>query len=131
MNLVDDEDLVFEDGGKYRGVLDDVLANVINTGLGGGVDLDDVDVAAAVDLGAGGAFIARFRGALFSFFAAHGLGKEPRQGGLADSARPGEKISMCNAIKSDLVLQSLDDSVLAGYVSKDGGTIFAVQGGHK
>jgi hypothetical protein len=60
VHLVDDVDLVAAGGGRVLGVLDH-LAHVVDAGVGGGVDLDQVDEAAAVDLLAGGADAAGFR----------------------------------------------------------------------
>jgi hypothetical protein len=52
MHLVDDVDLVAAGGGRVLGVLDH-LAHVVDAGVGGRVDLDQIDETAAVDLPAG------------------------------------------------------------------------------
>ena len=72
------------------------LAHVVDAGVGGGVDLDQVDEAAAVDLGAGGADAAGGGGD--AGLAIERLGENARQRRLADAARTGEQIGVVQAV---------------------------------
>ena len=58
MDLVDHEDLVAVAGGRDRQVADDDVADVVDAGVRGGVDFEDVEIAALGDLDAGLAFSA-------------------------------------------------------------------------
>jgi hypothetical protein len=99
VHFVDDIDLVARrDGGiAYR--LDD-LAHVVDAGVGSGVHLDHVDVAALGDRLARLALPARVdrRAALpIRPDAIERLGNEPRGGGLADTAHAGHQEGMGQA----------------------------------
>ena len=61
VDLVDDEDLVAVADRRHAEAGDDDLADLVDLGVGRGVDLEDVDVAALRDLDAGVAHAARDR----------------------------------------------------------------------
>jgi hypothetical protein len=88
VHLVDDEHLVAIAHRCDRQIRDDHLADVVDLGVRRGVDLEDVYIAALGDLDAGLAAAARIRGRPAG--AAQGARQNPRGGGLADAARPGE-----------------------------------------
>ena len=88
VDLVDEEHLVAVAHRRDRQALDDHLAHVVDPGVGRGVDLEHVDVAALGDLDAGVADPARGRGRTLD--AVQGAGQDPGGGGLAAAARPGE-----------------------------------------
>ncbi len=71
------------------------LADLLDLGVGGGVDLDDVEVGAAGDLEAGRALVAGLgrRPAL----AVERLGEQAGGGGLADAADAGEEVGLGDA----------------------------------
>ena len=87
------------------------IADLLDLGIGGGVDLDDVEVRAAGDLDAGGALVARIgrRAAL----AVERLGQHARRRGLADAADSGKKIGLSDAPFLERVTQSDNDRFLA------------------
>ena len=62
MDFVDDEDLVAIADRRDAEAGDDDVADLVDLGVGGGVDLEDVHVAALRDLDAGVADAARIGG---------------------------------------------------------------------
>ncbi len=114
VDLVDDEDLVAV---AHRGdgePLDDDLADVVDAGVRGGVDLEHVDVASFGNLDAGVALAARLgRGPLHAVECA---GQDARAGGLAAPARAGEHERVGNPPALERVPEGLRDSLLAEHV---------------
>ena len=111
MDFVDDEDLEAVAHRCYRQAGDDDVPDLVDLGVGGGVDLEDVHVAALGDLDAGVADAAGIRGrALDAIEAAR---KDPRRRRLADAARPGEDERLGNAAGGDRVAQRLRHAALA------------------
>src|SRR3989441_13329186 len=88
VDLVDDEDLEAALERQVRGRLHQV-AHLVDLGVRGAVDLEDVEGRALADLLAVRAGVARLRRR--APLAVEGLGEQPRRGGLADAARPGEE----------------------------------------
>ena len=111
VHLVDDEDLVAVAHRDDRQPRDDHLANVVDLGVGGGVDLEHVDVAALGDLAAGVAFAARV--GRRSLDAVQGPGENARRRRLADAARPREHEGLGDPLAGDGVAQGLGDAALA------------------
>jgi hypothetical protein len=92
------------------------LAGVLHLGARGGVDLDEIDKAALVDLRARTAGTAGRR--TDPGFAVQRLGEDARNGGLADTAGAGEEIGMVQAIVIEGVHQRLLHVVLPDQFSE-------------
>ena len=97
--------------GRYCGVVDDV-ADVIDAGVAGGVDLDHVDVVAARDRHARIAFAAGLGRGLVGILAVERLGEDAGHGRLADAARAAEEIRVGDAPGLDRLLQRLRNVIL-------------------
>ena len=110
MDFIDDVDFKTTLGG---GKIDLVaqLSNVIHAGIGGSVDLNQVQEATFVDRKAVRAVVA---GTFFErvFQAVDPFGQQARAGGFARTFGSGKEISMPNAVSSDGVFESLNDVVL-------------------
>src|SRR5690606_29421865 len=94
--FVDDVDAIASLRGRDVDFVDDVFAHVIDAGVGGSVDFDQVhhrlvgsDARAKVALVAGST-----RGA---FFAVKAFGEQARRGGFAGTARAAEKVGVGDA----------------------------------
>ena len=97
--------------GAMRERLDDDLADGVDAGVGGAVDLEHVDVAALGDLDARVALAARLgRRALHAVERAR---QDPRRRRLADAARARKDERLREPAGGDRVLQRLDDAALA------------------
>ena len=110
VDLIDDEHLVAVARGRDGEAADDDLAHVVDAGVGGGVDLEDVHVAAGRDLLARIADAARIRrGPLVAV-------QRPREqaGGrrLAHAPRPGEDERLVDAAARERVAERLGDGLL-------------------
>ena len=114
MHFVDEEHLVAVAGRRDGEAFDDHLAHVVDPGVGGGVDLEDVDVAAFGDLDAGVADAARRRRRALG--AVERPGQDARGGGLAAAARPGEDERLGDALALQGVAQGAGDGLLAQHV---------------
>ena len=88
MHFVDDEDLVAVAHRSNRQPGDDHLADVVDAGVAGRVDLEHVDVAPLRDLDAGIALTAGI--GRRPLHAVQRRGEDARRGGLAAAARSGE-----------------------------------------
>ena len=115
VHLVNDEDLVT---GAARQVADVLaqLADIIDAGVGGAIDLDYVKPLTGSDLLTGGALVAGLSGE--AFFAVEGLGQDPGGRGLADPAGAGKQEGVMDAAGADGVRQGLADMLLANQVSE-------------
>jgi hypothetical protein len=110
VDFVDDVDFIFALRGRKVDLVAQV-ANIVHTGVGGGVNLDQVEETVLVDRFAiltlvVGAFrwvriqaIDRFR-------------QKARERGLACPTRPSEEIGVRDAVCRDGILESRDDVVL-------------------
>ena len=113
MDFVDDEDLEAALDRAMRDGLHQV-AHLVDLGVRGAVDFEDVESRALADLLAVGAGVARLgRRALL---AVEGLGEQPRRGGLADAARPGEEEGVRHAARGDGGLQGTGHVILPDHV---------------
>src|SRR3546814_16496138 len=84
--------------------------DVVDAGVGGRVDLQQVDVAAGVDRQAGLALPARVGAG--AALAVQALGEDPRNGGLADPAGAGEQVGVVHAARIECVGQRADHVLL-------------------
>ena len=81
----------------------DQLTDVVDAGVAGRVDLEQVDVAARIDRQAGLALAARVGGR--AAFAVQRLGEDPRDGRFADAAGAGEQESVVHAASAERIGQ--------------------------
>ena len=121
MDLVQDDDLVAVAGGAVPQALGQV-ADLLHLRVGGGVDLDHVEIARFPDLGADQAGVARFGhrapGGAVGAEAVQGLGEDSRGRRLADAADAGEEIGLRDAAVAQCVAQGGDDRLLADQVGE-------------
>src|SRR5262249_25840792 len=128
-DFVDDVHLESAAGGAVLAVLDQ-LADVVDAGIAGGVDLDHVDVIAARDAEAGRAFAAGLgRRALFAGLAVRGLGEDAGHRCLAGATGAAEEVGVGDSAGSDRLLERLGNVVLADDLVEGGGAIAASQDG--
>ena len=99
------------------------LTHVIDLSVGSRIQLDQINETAAVDLLAGAAFPAR-RGS-DPGYTIQRLGKNTRDGGLADTARTGEQIRMMQSILRECIAECADDMLLPRQLRESLGTPFA------
>ena len=88
-----------------------IVADLVDLGVGGGVDLEDVDVAALRDLDAGVADAAGIGGR--TLLAVQAAREDARRRRLADAARAGEDERLGDAAGGNRVAQRLRDAALA------------------
>ena len=111
MHFVDDENLVAIPDGRDAQADDDGVADLVDTRVGRGVDLEHVDVAALRDLDARLADPARI--GRRSVDAVQPARQDAGGRRLADAARPGEHERLRNALGRNRVPQRLRDAALA------------------
>jgi hypothetical protein len=111
VDLVDEEHLVAVAHRRNRQALDDHLAHVVDAGVGGGIDLEHVDVTTFGDLDARVAHAARRRRRPVD--AVQRPGEDAGGGGLAAAARPGEDKGLGDALALQGVAQGAGDGLLA------------------
>ncbi len=112
VHFVDDVDLESGAGGAVAAVFDD-LADVIDAGVAGGVDLDDVDVVAAGDGEAGIAFSAGSGGGTLGVLAIQGFGEDSGHAGLAGASGAAEEVGMGQTVGFYGLFEGLGDVLLA------------------
>ena len=125
MDFVDDEDLVAIAHRRNRQRLDDDLANGVDAGVGGAVNLEDVHVAAFGDFAAGIAVAARLAGR--PVHAVERARHDARGRRLPHAARAREDERLREPARRDGVLQRVDDAALADDVFEPLRTPFARQ----
>src|SRR6185503_7846378 len=125
VHLVDDEDLVLVADRRDREARDHDLAYVVDAGVAGGVDLEDVDVAPLRDLDAGVALTAWIR--CRTVDAVERAREDSRGRGLAAAPRPGEHERLRNAPAGDRIAQRTRDRLLADDLVEPLRTPFASQ----
>ena len=109
MHLVDDVDAFPGNRGGKHSLLPQV-AHVVDTGIGGRIQLDDIQDASVVDAAAIAALVAGV--AVYGVFAVHGLGQNPGTGGFARPARADEDVGVGKMPAADLGLQGLGNMLL-------------------
>ena len=119
VDLVDHHHLVGVARGAVAQALGE-LAHLLHLGVGGGVDLDHVEVGAGGDLAAGAALVAGIGQRRSAFplgeqaaLAVERLRQHPRGRGLTDAADAREQIRLRDAAIGDRVAQRGGDGVLA------------------
>ena len=115
VHFVDDIDFVLTGRRRILGVFQH-LADVVDTGIGGGIDFQQIDKTAAVDFAATAALAARL--AVVRVFTVQAFGQNPRDGGFADPAGTGEQIGMVQAAFIERVFQRFDHVFLTNQIGK-------------
>ena len=128
VHLVDEVHLVARHQRLVARALDD-LAHVVDAGVGGGVHLQHVGVAAFHDLGAVAAELGHVEGRLVDAFAlvVEGAREDARGGGLADAAHAGQHVALGDAIGGERVLERRHHGVLADQALEGGRAVLARQ----
>ena len=118
VHFVDHVDLVTRPGRRVlRGV--EQLAHLVHAGVGRGIDLEQVDEAAGIDLRAGAALPAGLRG--HALLAVQAFRQNARQRRLAHATGPGEEVGVMQALLLQRVGQRPHDVLLpneAGEVAR-------------
>ena len=123
VNFVDDVEFVLSAGGGVADVFDDDLADFVDLGVGGGVELEDIEAGARSDFAADIALVAGGDGGALD--AVEGFGEDARGGGFPCAARAHEDVSVGEALLLDGVLERGGDVLLADDVGKRLRPIFA------
>ena len=113
-------------GGKARAF--DQLANVVDPGVGGGVDLDHIQGRAGGDRGAQLAAAAGLGGGPVGGQAVQRPGQDPGARGLAGAAGAAEQIGGGDATRAQGVAQGGGDRLLPHQLVKALGPVFVMQG---
>ena len=124
VHLVDQVHLVTPAGGRVLHVFQQ-LAGVVHPGARGGVDFNQVDIAALGNFGAGRAFATGCRSD--AFFAIQRFGENARDGGFADTAGAGEQIGVVQPVFVQRIDQRALHVLLTNQLGKIGGTPLARQ----
>ena len=124
MHLVDDIDLLFCPGGGINGIVPQ-LADVVNAGVGGRIDLHHIQQRSVGDGAAGGTDAAGL--AILQIFAVDRLGKNAGAGGFSRAAGATEEICMADATRDELIFQRPRDTFLADDIFKARRAPFSVQ----
>ena len=109
VHLIDEVHLVTPLGWRVLDVVQQ-FASVFHLGARSGIDLDQIDEAAAIDIAAGLA-LATGLGA-HALLAIEALGENPRQRRLADTASPGKQIGVMQSPLVERIDQSTADMLL-------------------
>ena len=123
MHLVDDEDAVAAYGRGYHHLFDEA-AYIVDTVVGGGIKLYDVERAVFVELPTGIALVARLavrgaRGAVDCF------GENTGARGLAYSAGAAEQVGVGEAVGGDGVFERHRQSLLPDHAAERRRTVFS------
>ena len=113
VHFVDDIDFVRRRGGRVFDRVDD-LADVVDASIGGGVHLDDVDVAAFDDGAAVLTLNAQIERGMRAgaVFIVEGARQNTGGGGFADAAHAGQNEGVVNAVLRKRIAQGLHHGVL-------------------
>jgi hypothetical protein len=124
VHFVDQVHLVAAARGGVLRVLDQ-LADVVDAGVAGGVDFQQVHRAALVDLAAGGTDAAGI--GAHALIAVESLGNNARQRGLADAARSREQDRRMQPVLVERMRQRAHHMLLPHHLVKAAGTVLAGQ----
>ena len=115
VHFVDQIDL---EAAARRGILrvfDDV-AHIVDAGVAGGIDLEQIDETPGVDVDTGAALATRSR--RLAALAVQRFGEDARNRRLADTARAGEQERMMHAIGIERIAERAHDVFLADQLGK-------------
>ena len=127
MNLIDHEDLEAPDDWLVHRLLQQ-QQHIINTAVGGSVQLGVVHEAAAVDVGTSLANTTRRgRDAALAVWpdTVQRFGQNTRNRGLANAPRAGEQVGMVQTLRCQRIAQRLHHMRLADHFREIFGTVFA------
>ena len=110
VHFVNDIDFVFAGGGCVLGVFQH-FADVVDAGVGCGINFQQVHKPPCVDVAAGLALAARF--AMLRVFAVQAFGEDAGDGGFAYAARAGEQIGVVQTAGGKGILQGFDNVFLS------------------
>ena len=111
MHFIDDEDLCAVSDRADAEMIEDHVTDVLNAGVAGGIDFDDVHVAPSGNFDARIALAARLhRGTVDAVKAP---GQDARGRGFPDAARAGEDERLRDPLGGNRVAQRLRDPALA------------------
>ena len=119
MGFIYDVDLVFSAGRGISHILSE-LPCLVNSPVGGGVDLVDIDRGAGRNFPTGVALVAGLRGG--TLLAVECLGQDAGGGGLSHPADSREEVGVGESVLRDGVLQGADNGLLTDYLLKALGT---------
>ena len=122
VHFVDDIDFVFAGGGRVLGVFQH-FADVVDAGVGRGVDFQQIHKTPCVDVAAGLALAARF--AVLRVFAVQAFGQDAGDGGFAHAACACEQVGVVQAAFVERVLQRFYNVLLADQIGKGFGSPLA------
>ena len=129
VGLIDHEDLVATQRWLVGGPLDQV-SNLVNAAVGGRIELDVVNVAVGVDVGAGCAHAAGAGGDTASPVrprAVQTLGQYAGNGGLADAAGTGEEVGVVKPTLVQGIRQRTNHMILARHLREVSRAVFPRQ----
>ena len=115
MHFVDDIDFVFACGRRVLGVFQ-YLADIVDTGIGSGIDFQQIDVTSGVNLRTTFTYAARL--AVFGMSAIKAFRQDTRNRGFAHPARAREQISMMQTAFVKCIAQSFDNVFLSDQIGK-------------
>ena len=113
--------------GCEAGALDQ-LADVVDTGVGGGVDLDHIEGIACGDAGAQLAHSAGIRGGAVAGDAVERAGQDAGAGGFAGAAGATEQVGRGNAARAQRMGEGGGDGLLPHQLVEALGPVFVVEG---
>ena len=122
VDLVDHIDLEAATGWRKPSLLEELL-DLAHPAVRGGIDLDVIHKTPRIDLLAAAALTTGF--GHHTGLAIQGLGKNPRQGGLAHPSGTGKQIGVVQSLAGEGMLQGLDDMVLTHHRCELSGTPLA------
>src|SRR5205085_8729807 len=102
--------------------------DLVDSAVGGGVDLDQVEGRTCRDLDAGVAFVAGLRHVGAAAQAVDRLGQQARAGRLASAAGAAEEVSVGHPVGGDGALPAARDGLLTDQVGEGLRAVLAVEG---
>jgi len=120
MDFIDDIDFIFDIAGEIFDFIAE-FPDIVDAGIAGGVDFDDVADRSVLDPQAIGADVARIGDG--GVFAVDRFRKNTGDRGFSGSARSGEQIGVGDLIVFQGVFQRGRDMFLTGHFVEIGGTV--------
>ena len=115
VHFINDIDFVFACGRRVLGVFQ-YLADIVDTGIGSGIDFQQIDVTSCVNLRTTFTYAARL--AVFGMSAIKAFRQNTRNRGFAHPARAREQISMMQTAFVKCIAQSFDNVFLSDQIGK-------------
>ena len=115
VHFIDDVHLEAAHAGRVLGVVQH-FADIVDAGVAGGVDFQQVHKPAGVNLPAGGAHAARL--GAHAGFAVQAFGQNAGNGGFAHAARAGQQVGVMQALFDQRIGQGAHHMLLADQIGK-------------